>query len=68
MHLKRNWKNWTSFTRTVIPIVPPTNNYLIQAYKSKSRRMRWARHVAPMGEKRTPYRILMGKPGGKKPL
>jgi hypothetical protein len=31
----------------------------------KSRRMRWAGHVARMGEKRNAYRILLGKPGGK---
>jgi hypothetical protein len=34
----------------------------------KSRRMRWARHVAPMRETRNAYRILVGKPGGKRPL
>jgi hypothetical protein len=34
----------------------------------KSRRMRWAGHVARMGEKRDAYRILVGKPGGKRPL
>jgi hypothetical protein len=34
----------------------------------KSRRMRRARHVARMGEKRNAYRILVGKPGGKRPL
>jgi hypothetical protein len=28
----------------------------------KSRRMRWARHVACMGEKRGAYRILVGRP------
>jgi hypothetical protein len=31
----------------------------------KSRRMRWARHVARMGEKRGAYRILVGRPKGK---
>jgi hypothetical protein len=31
----------------------------------KSRRMRWAGHVARMGETRNAYRILVGKPGGK---
>jgi hypothetical protein len=30
----------------------------------KSRRMRWAGHVARMGEKRNAYRILVGKPEG----
>jgi hypothetical protein len=34
----------------------------------KSRRMRWARHVARMGEKRNIYRIFVGMPEGKKPL
>jgi hypothetical protein len=28
----------------------------------KSRRMRWAGHVARMGEERNVYRVLMGKP------
>jgi hypothetical protein len=31
-------------------------------------RMRWAGHVARIGEKRTAYRILVGKPEGKRPL
>jgi len=34
----------------------------------KSRRMRWAGHVAHMGKGRGVYRILVGKPEGKKPL
>jgi hypothetical protein len=34
----------------------------------KLRRMRWAGHVARMGEKRNPYRILVGKPEGNRPL
>jgi hypothetical protein len=34
----------------------------------KSRRMRWAGHVARMGENRNAYRILVGKPEGKRPL
>jgi hypothetical protein len=34
----------------------------------KSRRMRWAGHVARMEEKRNAYRILMVKPEGKRPL
>jgi hypothetical protein len=31
----------------------------------KSRRMRWADHVARMGEKRSVYSLLVGKPEGK---
>jgi len=34
----------------------------------KSRRMRWAGHVARMGEEREVYRVLVGKPEGKRPL
>jgi hypothetical protein len=32
----------------------------------KSRRMRWAENVAQMGEKRNVFRLLVGKPEGKK--
>ena len=34
----------------------------------KSRRMRWAGHVARMGEERGVFRVLVGKPEGKRPL
>jgi hypothetical protein len=34
----------------------------------KSRRMRWAGHVAHMGEGRAVYRVLAGRPKGKRPL
>jgi len=34
----------------------------------KSRRMRWAGHVAHMGEERGAYRVLVGKQEGKKSL
>jgi hypothetical protein len=34
----------------------------------KSRRMRWAGHVARKGEKRGVHRVLVGKPEGKRPL
>ena len=34
----------------------------------KSRRMRWAWHVARMGEGRGVHRVLVGKPEGKRPL
>jgi hypothetical protein len=34
----------------------------------KSRRLRWARHVACMGERRAAYRALVGKPEGRRPL
>jgi hypothetical protein len=34
----------------------------------KSRRMRWAGHVARMGEERGVHRVLVGKPEEKRPL
>jgi hypothetical protein len=34
----------------------------------KYRRMRWVGHVARMGERSGIYRVLMGKPKGKRPL
>jgi hypothetical protein len=34
----------------------------------KARRMIWAGHVARMGEKRNAYRLLLGKPEGRRPL
>jgi hypothetical protein len=34
----------------------------------KSRKIRWAGHVARMGEKRNVCRLLVGKPKGKRPL
>ena len=34
----------------------------------KSRRMRWAGHVAHMGEGKGVHRVLVGKPEGKRPL
>jgi hypothetical protein len=34
----------------------------------KSRRVRWAGHVERKGEERKVYRVLVGKPKGKRPL
>ena len=34
----------------------------------KSRKIRWAEHVAHMGVRRGVYRVLVGKPEGKRPL
>jgi hypothetical protein len=34
----------------------------------KLRRMRWAGHVARMGERRGVYSVLVGRPEGKRPL
>jgi hypothetical protein len=34
----------------------------------KTRRMRWTGHVASMGERTGIYRVLVGRPEGKRPL
>jgi hypothetical protein len=34
----------------------------------KSKQMRWVGHVARMGEERKVYKVLVGKPEGKRPL
>jgi hypothetical protein len=34
----------------------------------KARRMSWAGHIARMGENRSAYRLLVGKPKGRRPL
>jgi hypothetical protein len=51
------------------------NNELHSLYSSpniirviKSRRMRWAEHMACMGEGRDVYGVLVGRPEGKRPL
>jgi hypothetical protein len=60
-------------------VIPPSkpvwNEELHNVYSSssiiriiKSRRLRWAGHVARMGEKRNVYRLLVGKLEGKRPL
>jgi len=41
---------------------------LIIARVIKSRKMRWARHVARLGERRALNMVLLGKPEGKRPL
>ena len=53
----------------------PYNEELNDVYSSpnivrviKSRRIRWAGHVARMAERRCIYRVLVGKPEGKRPL
>jgi hypothetical protein len=42
------------------------SSHIIRMMKSK--RVRWAGHIARMIEKRNTYRVLVGKPEGKRPL
>jgi hypothetical protein len=34
----------------------------------KSRRLKWAEHIARMGARRGAYKVLVGKPDGRTPL
>ena len=59
----------------IIIIIIGHNEELNHLYSSpnivrviKLRRMKWAGHVARMGEERGVYRVLVGKPEGKRPL
>jgi hypothetical protein len=49
---------------TVVKVVSSPNIVRV----IKLRRMRWAGHVTRMGEERGVYRVLVGKPEGKRPL
>ncbi|KAJ4427608.1 hypothetical protein ANN_25256 [Periplaneta americana] len=41
---------------------------ILQIVRNYNRRLRWAGHVARMGESRNAYRVLVGRPEGKRPL
>jgi hypothetical protein len=43
-------------------------SFIFKYKYADARRMRWAGHVARMGEKRNSYGILVGNPEGKRPL
>ncbi|KAJ4445920.1 hypothetical protein ANN_12606 [Periplaneta americana] len=40
----------------------------LEVNPEKTKRLRWAGHVASMGESRNAYRVLVGRPEGKRPL
>jgi hypothetical protein len=44
------------------------NKELYALYSVQIRRLRWAGHVARMGERIGAYRVLVGKPEGRRPL
>jgi hypothetical protein len=67
--------NKSDFLRSVIYIKDDHCDELCVVYSSsniirviRSRRLRWAGHVARMGERRSAYRALVGKPEGRRPL
>jgi len=58
----RDWRR--SHNEELIDLYSAPNNVRV----IKSRRMRWAGHVVRMSEERGVYRVLVGKPEGKRPL
>jgi hypothetical protein len=56
---------WRTFCSEEPHILFSSSNIIRQI---KSRRMRWAGHVARMGEERKLYKVSVGKPEGKRPL
>jgi hypothetical protein len=56
---------WRKLHTEELHILYSTPNIIKQI---KSRRTRWAGHVACMGEETNVYRVLMRKPEGKRPL
>jgi len=56
------------FVNIYCRIIPLKGNSPNIVLGIKSRRMRWAGHVACMGEERGVYTVSVGKPEGKRPL
>ena len=56
---------WRKFHNEALKVLYSLRNIVRMV---KSRRMRWAGHVARMGEGRGVHRVLVGKPEGKRPL
>jgi hypothetical protein len=56
---------WSKLHSEELHILCSSPNIIKQV---KSRQMRWAKHVARMGEEIKVYKVLVGKPEGKRPL
>ena len=56
---------WTRLHNEELNDLYPSSN-IVRVIKSRT--MRWAGHVARMGEERGVYRVLVGKQEGKRPL
>jgi hypothetical protein len=60
--------HYRSSYRILIPIGCVKKTYSTYIRVITSRKMRWAGHMARMGEGRGVYRVLVGRPEGKRPL
>jgi hypothetical protein len=58
-------REWRKLHNEELHILYSSPNIIWQI---KSRRTRWVGHVARMGEERSVYKVLMGKPEGRRPL
>ena len=68
-YFRTKYREVYSSLRQIVPGVPQGLYSLPNIVRVvKSRRMRWAGHVACMGEDRVLHRVLVGKPEGKRPL
>jgi hypothetical protein len=70
-YIQGDSKRWDQSRNSLFPELSPS--FLITRYfdilcSFVSRRMRWAGHVAGMGDMRDVYRVLVGKPEGRRPL
>jgi len=63
---KRTFQHFPLDMHNNPPGPPPRITKVIITFVLKSRRMRWAGHVARMRERRGAYRVLVGKPEGKR--
>ena len=64
------WLLHRNFPAIIYLFILSLNKFELCGYVQviESRRMRWAGHVMHMGEERGVYRVLVGKPEGKRPL
>ena len=56
------------FTGQLLLLITPLSKFRKEIAVNKTRRLRWADHVARMEEVKRPFKILTGKPTGKIPL
>jgi len=61
---------WSRLNNEELNDLYPSPNIVrvIKSRRMRWGRMRWAEHVARMGEERGVYRVLVGKPEGRRPL